>query len=360
MRSGRAAVVVLFLAIFSVFLMQGRIFAYDEEDDEGDFYEPARGPIPIRNQMPLYLFYLQLAPDKASVVERNRFLINTDYTVSSITVSAFTPTSDIMITPEYEIDIDLEVSRLTLDFRYGLYDNLEIGLEIPYISLSSGYLDNSIETFEDGIGARTPRSREHQGSYNFDYKIKHNGSYLVNEMDHQEGLGDIVLNTKYQLTRESWYSIWPNLSLRGAVKFPTAREGDLIGSGHFDYGVGVLLDKSFFKRFFIYMGANAMRIEKPDALDEFGIDNELYSYLLAFEFFFTKRFSTIVQFTGNTTPYPQSNTNPLDNDAHDWLLGFNYRLKERSNISWNFAVVENISAASSPDVSFHTGLGIEF
>ena len=352
---GRAAIVVLFLVILGVFLSHDFTFAYNEEGDEDDFYEPSRGPVPIRNQMPLYLFYLQLAPDKASVVERNRFLINTDYAVSNITVSAFTPATSL-----YDVQIDLEVQRLTLDFRYGLYDNLEVGLEIPYIALCSGYLDDLTESFEDGIGARTPRSRERQGSNEFDYSFQYQNRYLIRESRSKRGIGDMVLNAKYQLLKESWYSIWPNLSLRGAVKFPTADEGDLIGSGNFDYGVGVLLDKSFFERVFIYMGGNAMRIKKPDVLDALGIDEGLYSYLFALEFFFTKRFSAIVQFTGNTTPYPESSTNPLDNDAHDWLLGFNYRLKEKSNITWNFAVVENISAASSPDVSLHTGLGIEF
>jgi len=312
------------------------------------------GPIDIRNQMPLYLFYLQMVPDKAEPVERNKFIINADYTVSNITVSAFTPASSL-----YDVQIDLEVSRVTLDFRYGLYDNLEIGLEVPYISLSSGYLDNLIEGVEDGIGARTPRSRERQGSYEFDYTLRYNYNYLIEKKRSTHGLGDVVLNAKYHLLKEKgWFS--PNISLRSAIKFPTAEKDDLLGSGKWDYGVGLLIDKGFFDRFFIYTGANVVMIEKPDFLSILGIKDYIYSGMLAMEFLFTKRFSFVLQASGNSTPYPYSNTNPLDNDAYELVVGFNYRWKEKTDAVWNFSIAENISAASSPDVSLHTGLNWKF
>jgi hypothetical protein len=112
MRMHKATIVI---SIFmSLFLARDFVFAYDREDK--DFSERSRGPITIRNQMPLYLFYLQMVPDRAGVTERSKFLINADYTVSNITVSAFTPVSSL-----YIVDIDLEVERVTLDFRYGLY-----------------------------------------------------------------------------------------------------------------------------------------------------------------------------------------------------------------------------------------------
>lgn len=360
MKAFKRTVALFVLISVGLFLKADISLAYDTGNEE-DYLIESQGPVPLRNQMPLYLFYLQMVPDKASVIERDKFLINADYTVSNITVSAFTamadPSND---PPTYKVDIDLEVSRVTLDFRYGLYDSLEIGLEVPFISFSRGYLDSFIEGIEDGIGARTPRSRERQGSYNFDYRLKYNGKYLINEKDHAEGLGDIVLNAKYQLVKEAWYWLWPNVSLRAAIKLPTGSESDLVGSGEFDYGIGLLVDKTFFERFFIYLGGNAVRIKKPSVLSILDIDKEIYSYMLAMEWFLTKRFSVVTQVSGNTTPYPESGTNPLDNDAHEWVLGVNYRLKKNSDISWNFAVAENISAASSPDVSFHTGLNWKF
>ncbi len=347
----KAAIVGLFLVFVVLVLDRGPVFAYSSSE-EG--YSENAGPITIRNQMPLYLFYLQMAPDKAKVVERNKFLINADYTVSNITVSAFTPATSL-----YTVDIDLEVERITLDFRYGIYDNLEIGLEIPYIALCQGYLDDLVESVEDGIGARTPRSRERQGSNEFDYSFRYNSKYLIRQKTSTHGIGDIVLNAKYQLLKESKW-LWPNISLRGALKFPTGEKDDLLGSGETDYGVGLLIDKGFFDRFFIYAGGNVVFIEKPSFFSDLGIDGEIYSFVLAGEFFFTRRFSFVAQVTGNSTPYPYSDTNPLDNKAYEFGLGFNYTLKEKSDISWHFGISENISAASSPDVTLQTGLDWRF
>ena len=341
------------LLVFFIFtaLFLSSSFSYGQIEEE---FTKRSGPITMRNQMPLYLFYLQMAPDVAGVTDRGKFRINADYTVSNITVSTFTPVSSL-----YLIDIDLEVSRLTLDFRYGVYDNFEVGLEIPYLSLSRGYLDNFIEGIEDGLGARTPRSRERQGSYEFDYSFRYNSKYLIQESHSKEGLGDISLSAKWRLFKEKGFFL-PNISLRSAIKFPTAEKKDLIGSGEIDYGLGLLLDKGFFDRFFIYAGANIVKIEKPSFFSELGLEEYIYSGMLAGEYFFTKRFSFVAQVTGNSTPYPESQTNVLDNQAYELGLGFNYKCKEKSGSLWHFAFTENIKSASTPDVSFHTGLDWKF
>ncbi|MFA4991407.1 MAG: DUF3187 family protein [Candidatus Omnitrophota bacterium] len=315
--------------------------------------DAAAKPIPARNQMPLYLFYLQMLPEEASVTGRDKAVISADYTLSNITVSCFTPASSL-----YDIQIDMEINRYELGFKYGVYENLELGIEVPYMSFSSGYTDNLVEGFEDAVNARTPRSRERQGTDKFDYTFRYNGVYLINKKDSTEGLGDIVLNAKYQLLREgAWI---PNFSLRSALKLPTGEKDDLLGSGEFDYGFGILADKSFFERFFIYGGFNAVFIESPGFFSVLGMDEQIYSFMLAAEYFFTPRFSLVTQCTGNTTPYPFSDTNVLDNEGYEAGLGVNYIWKEKKNVSWRFAVIENIGAASSPDVTFNTGLSVRF
>ena len=82
--------------------------------------------------------------------------------------------------------------------------------------------------------------------------------------------------------------------------------------------------------------------------------------MLAGEYFFTKGFSFVTQVTGNSTPYPESQTNVLENQAYELGIGVNYRCKEKSDTLWHFAFTENIKSASTPDVSFHTGLDWKF
>jgi len=313
------------------------------------------GPIPIRNQMPLYLIYLQMEPDKASVVGQDKFDINTDYTVSNVTVSCFTPASSL-----YKIDIDAEISRFTLDLRYGISENAEVGLEVPYISLSRGYLDEFVEGFEDTIGATTPRSRTRQGSHNFNYSFIYDNQNLIKRTNASDGLGDVVLKAKYQILEEEEYIFRPNMSLRAAVKLPTGKKRSLLGSGELDYGLGLLLDKTFSKKMTLYAGCNFIIIEKPDFFSVLNLRRNIISGIMGIEYLLTQRFSLVTQITGNTTPYPSSGTNALDEDAFDVGLGFNYFWKEKQNVSWHFAFTENINSAASPDVSLNMGWKIGF
>jgi len=310
-------------------------------------------PIPVRNNMPLYLFFLQMEPDSATVVEPNNLDIDAYYTVSNITVSGFTPATSL-----YDIQIDAEVSRFTLDMRYGISENLEAGLEIPYLSLSRGYLDSFVEEFEKDIGARTPRSRIRQGSNNFKYTFIYNNEYLIRRTNASDGLGDIVLKAKYQALREDGSMFLPNVSFRGAVKLPAGDKKDLLGSGETDYGLGLALDKTFFEKLKVFGGVNISFIKKPSFYSPINFKKEILSGFAGAEYLFTDRFSMVIQVSGNSTPYPATGTNAMDNAAYDIGIGMNYTWKEKSNVSWNFALVENLVSQSSPDVSFNAGFRI--
>jgi hypothetical protein len=100
------------------------------------------GTTKYRNNIPLYLFFLSMPPEKAKVLAAHQWEFSLDYTVANITSSAFTPVSSL-----YDIQIDAEVSRWEFQVNYGVYDHLEMGIEIPYLTLGSGYLDTFVENF---------------------------------------------------------------------------------------------------------------------------------------------------------------------------------------------------------------------
>ena len=249
---------------------------------------------------------------------------------------------------------------MTLDLRYGLSEKLEAGLDVPYLSLSRGYLDEFVERFEDTVGATTPRSRARQGSYNLNYSFIYNSQSLIKRTNASDGLGDIVLKAKYQISKEDENGFWPNASFRAAVKLPTGEKRSLLGSGEIDYGFGVLLDKTFSEKITVYTGCNFVIIEKPSFFSVLNLKRNIISGLLGVEYLLTQRFSIVVQATGNTTPYPSSGTNALDESAIDLGLGVNYRFKEKENVSWHFAFTENVNSASSPDVSLDAGFNVGF
>lgn len=309
-----------------------------------------RGPMAIRNQMPLYLFWYAFPQDKAKVVRHEKLDCLFDYTVSNIIIDKVTTPSE-----EYVVRADMEVNRFNLDFKYGVLDRLEASLEVPYLVLAKGYLDGFIDEFEDLVGATPVGARSRTEKYQFNYNLQLNRRDLIDTQSPSDGIGDIALVAKYMFLEEM--EGFPRISARGAVKFPTASEDKYLGSGKFDYGLGLMLDKSF-GRLFLYGNGNIVFIETPDFLNDLEIDDFIFSGMAALEYCFTERCSALVQGTWHSTPYPTTGTDPLDNNAFEVGLGLNYQFTKNSN--WHAAVVENVYADSSPDVTFQFGGRIRF
>jgi len=98
----------------------------------------------------------------------------------------------------------------TADFEldYGLLPNLEVGVELPYISFI-----NSADTI--------PRS--------------------------VSGIGDMNFSSKYNLHKEHEHSFWPAMSVAMNIEFPTGSVSRQLGSGLTDYYVNGVLQKSLTK-----------------------------------------------------------------------------------------------------------------
>lgn len=339
---GMSKKVFFILLLVSLVVLPSSCLAYERINP--------RGPMAIRNQMPLYLFWYFFPQEKAEVTADKKLTTVFDYTVSNVIIDKVTTPTE-----EYIVKADMEINRYNLNVRYGILEKFEIGLEVPYLVLSEGYLDTFVEDFEDIIGATAVGARKHTGKDLFNYELRHNGRYLIRQTETTDGIGDIALSAKYMLLDEM--DGLPRVSVRGAIKFPTAPEGEYLGTGKLDYGAGILLDKTF-SRLVTYLNLNAVLIEKPSFLDELDIKNFIASGMAGLEYCFTERFSGILQGTWHSTPYPTTGTDPLDNQAVEIGLGLNYQFTINSN--WHIAVVENAFADSTPDVTFQLGGRVKF
>lgn len=327
---------------FNVIMMASLCFGYERVNP--------RGPMAIRNQMPLYLFWYAFPQDKADVVEPKKFNAAFDYTVSNVIVDKATVPGE-----EYIVKADMEVARYNLAVKYGILDNMELELEVPYLVLSKGYLDGFVEHFEGTVGATAVGARRRSDKHQFNYDVQHNYHSLINTQTPTDGIGDTAVSAKY-MVRDQTEGL-PRISVRGAVKLPTGSDTKFLGSGKFDYGLGLLFDKSF-DRFFTYLNISTVFIDKPNFLGDINVKNYILSGMLGFEYCFTERFSGILQGTLHSTPYPKSGITPLDNNAGEIALGLNYQLTVNSN--WHIAVVENTYADSTPDVTFQLAGKIKF
>lgn len=328
--------------------------------------EPANfqssGPLNIRNQMPLYLFYMAPTPDKAATLKKDKIEIDASYHVSNTIADQhpiwpcqlFGYREDGLSNREWYVHIDTEVNRIDLNLSYGLLDNLEFSADIPYYIFSGGYLDGFIENVENAVSfIKTPNARANAERYQYDYRVYNRGNTIIESSSAPRGLGDISTYLKYKCFDETKWL--PTISLRGAVKFPTASD-NLIGSKKFDFGIGFLLDKKITDRFFMYFNFNWLLLEKPKIMAGLDVFNkQMYHGMIGLEYFLTNRTSVIFQATANTSVYDKG-VPCTDNDPVVLTLGFNHNFNEK--ISWQIAMDENTNSAA-PDFGLFTSLKVK-
>ena len=129
--------------------------------------------------------------------------------------------------------LDGETTRVTLALAYGLQENLEVGVEVPYLFHQDGFLDALIMDWHDffhlpqGDRPALPRDR-------LDYRYQRNGTSLLEVKDETSGFGDLRLLGALQLWQESSGEGEQSLALRASLKLPTGDAAKLTGSGSTD------------------------------------------------------------------------------------------------------------------------------
>ena len=331
------------------------------------------GPFNTRNQMPLYLFYVAPSPQKADTLKRGKIEADVSYHVSNVIIQQrpwpaeqFTSIDGVGISDgqknrEWYTYIDTEVNRFDLNLSYGLEENMEISVDVPYFVFSGGYLDCFIENFEDAFSfIKTPNAREEKPCYEYEYELRNRGKPIIDSSSKQDGLGEITTYLKYRFLKEDkWY---PTLSLRGGVKFPTATN-DLLGSDKFDYALTLLLDKRIFNRLSLYFNISYVIIDRPKIMDNlYSFKDNMFHGMLGAECFLTDKTSMIFQATANTTVYDYSSMTPnggvtsVCRDPVVLTLGFNHNFNDK--LSWQIAIDENTNSAA-PDFGVFTSLKVK-
>ena len=116
--------------------------------------------------------------------------------------------------------------------RYGIAPGFQIGIDIPYLANSGGFLDSFIEDFHGAFGLpsgnsqMTPRNR-------LLYQYTRNGVTKVLVNDGSNGIGDIRLSGAWQLYYRGTEA--PRaVALHASIKPPTGNSNRLFGSGSTD------------------------------------------------------------------------------------------------------------------------------
>lgn len=284
------------------------------------------GPFPVRNFQPIQLLVLGMFGDRAAVVKKGTLDLRIELADTSTVFDDRThPTTATM---------KFEQVRSGLFLRYGLTNQLEIGVEVPALYRYPGILDGAIAQVERLTSGLSPAraSLKNQG---FVYNLSRNGRTLISGRNGDLGLGDITLFSKYQMLSESQEK--PAVSLRLAVKAPSGDSGRFFGSGHADVGVGLAVEKMVAAHWILYGNLNG--IFPTGSIAGLTLQPAM-SGIVAAEYLWSPAVSLVAQFDYYSTPFHGTGTPVLDQVVTEVAAGFNYRL--RNNLLWQVYGVENL------------------
>ncbi len=248
------------------------------------------------------------------------------------------------------IFIDGETHRANIQFRYGVNEAIELGIDVPYLSHDSGGLDSLIEDwhdffgFPDGGRPDFPRNQ-------LQFSYVRDGQLISSVTSSNDGVGDVSLSMGYQLSQTETRQ-W---ALRTAVKLPTGDADDLHGSESTDVSLGLnVSDQGLLQQYNIslHATAGAMWMDGGEVLEEWQEDFVLYgSSTLSWQA--SSNVSLKFQLDAHTAFYDSALTE-LGDDSAQLILGGAIRLGK--NWVLDLAVSEDIAVDTAPDVVFHIGI----
>lgn len=248
------------------------------------------------------------------------------------------------------LEFDGETTRLSFNYRIGVSDRLELGVELPYLFHESGSLDSLISGWHELFGLPNGnRGTVAENRINIVYSDEE--GRLISVDSSSSGIGDLRVKAGWQLSRDDA----GGTALRFSVKLPTGDSDLLLGSGGFDVSVGIAGDRNglwgveklsgFYRLQGIYLG-------KPDHFDRrynpvVGQVSGGLGYSLH------RRAQVMVQTTVRTALY-DSNIGSIGDPSALFTFGANFLLGENYKLS--FSVGEDINVTTAPDVTFALAL----
>lgn len=289
------------------------------------------GPLQVKNQFPLF-FHLD-APVVESAVNESSFSLGLSH--SSVYM--------MKDSPEWTVHLDIEMTELRLKYRRVIADMVEVGVEVPVLSFSSGFMDGLLHSYHSAFGF-PDYGRSSRPKNEFLYDVTRNGNIVVKAEDGSVGLGDIRLSIKKELLKGDTV-----LSLKADIELPTGRASRGFGSGSIDGGIALLADKRLGDKF--NMNANIGLVFPGDLRAEKKIAMKDYLFAgAAIEAALWKNISLLGQALIQNSPFPHMNIGAVDRVSALLILGGRY---SSGTNSLEFSLTEDINTAGAPDVIFN-------
>lgn len=305
------------------------------------------GPISIRNQNPLSLQFAALSPQRAATLKKGEANMKIDSSYSNIYEQGTNGTQT--------LDLDMEYWRSAWSLNYGLDDKLEVGIEIPVVHYSGGFMDGFIQKYHNTFGFPNG-GRDLVANDRFAYGFSDAGADRLGFPPMTFGLGDITIRTKRAILDGDRAL---KVSLFSDFKFPTGEEGRGAGSGTPDFGMGLILDYTHWRLHGYVNGAYYM-LGGNERLDPY-VRDSMWAFSAAQELSILPNFSAIVELNGSTPIFEGTGIDEMDGTPLDLIIGFRGESSDKQgggrDIFWEFGFSEDVTSVG-PSVDFTVFLSL--
>ena len=247
------------------------------------------------------------------------------------------------------LNLDGETLRFALDMRYGLAQNWDLQLEVPWLEQSGGHLDRAIDEWHDlwnmsdGGRSRVPRNM-------LDYQYASSSAAGFALEDDNSGLGDITLALNYAFFRNK--DAVATLAL--GYKFGVGDEDKFLGSGADDAFLALRFSGAHLSDLPLRWHGQVgyLRAGDSDMLDDIQ-QQDLWFAGLSVDWLLSDNWSLLAQLDGNAAP-TNSDITALGDDAATLTGGVRWRFAPGWSV--DASAVEDIVVETASDIIFQVSL----
>ncbi len=291
--------------------------------------DPLAGPLEIKNQFPLFLHLNMPALESAAV--QDSFSAQLSYS------SIFFLRNSL----HWSVALDMEWAELNLKYQKAFPDLWEISLEMPILFFNGGFLDNGLEWYHTTFGF-PDYGRRTRPANQFLYQVKKDGRLIIEGQDGKAGIGDLRISVKKVLLL---MDNQPFLSLKASLELPTGDPDTGFGNGSPDLGFMLQMEKKI-TGYLQATGNLGLIIPGPLKAQETIDLNPFWFGGIGLEAKPWKRISVLGQITAQTSPFPETGLDFIDNPAV--ILSFGGRYYRGRNY-FELSLSEDLNTSGAPD-----------
>lgn len=300
------------------------------------YSEPYATPTQTHDLNPLTIVYGLPLATAPSLINADTMALSASLNISN-TINVENPGNE-------NLFIDGETTQLNLIVDYGINEVQQLRLRIPFIRHGAGSLDGFIDDFHDFFGfPQGHRPNYANNQFSFLYQV--NSVDLIHIDQANQGIGDISLDSGYQIRRDQWgaSSIWASL------KLPTGDAEQLNGSGAADLALWWASERSFAHDWHRYLNLGVLLLGHGEVLANQQRSKVLFG-TAGLQWRVIPVLSLNVQLDFHSAFYDDTSLEFLG-DSIQISSGGHIRLSHDSRLE--IAVIEDIQVGASPDVTFH-------